>query len=47
MNTSHGRTHYRTVYASNHKRLDVGTVIGLAVVLCALVAFFLFLVFMQ
>ena len=47
MNDSRHRTHYRTVYASNHRRLDTGTAIGLALVLVALVAFFLFLMFMQ
>ena len=47
MNDSHNRTHYRTVYASTNKRFDTGTIVGLVLVLLALVAFFMFLMFMQ
>lgn len=46
MNDSRNRTHYRTVYASTNKRFDTGTVVGLALVLLVLVAFFMFLMIM-
>ena len=38
MNNSQSRTHYRTVYASNQKRLETGTAIGIALVLLVLAA---------
>jgi hypothetical protein len=47
MNNSHSRTHYRTVYGSNQKRLETGTAVGIALVLLVLAAFFLFLMYMQ
>ncbi|MGD6979914.1 hypothetical protein [Citricoccus sp. CH26A] len=47
MNNSQSRTHYRTVYGSNPKRLEAGTAVGIALVLLVLAAFFVFLMFMQ